>query len=118
MVFNFVGRLPDLEQANGRVKAVENGQRHGNVDNHSPSPDAEEVEVGRSEGGMSFDKRVDEPQRHICYQQEGDNLSPRFSSILLGSFASSPAGVQHKKCLHRGLQQGQYLSYKAISATW
>lgn len=42
-----------------------------------PSPLTEELEVRRSEARVSFDQRVDEPHRDVCYQQECHDLSTR-----------------------------------------
>lgn len=110
-----VGRLPDLEQTDGRVKPIEDGQRHGDVRDHGPRPDAEELEVRGPEGGMALDQRIDEPHGHVGHQQERDNLTARLAAVLLGAFAPTPARVQHEQGLQRGLQQAHDLGGQAIA---
>lgn len=41
--FEFVDRLPNVEEANRRVEAVEDGERHADVRYYHPSPLAEEL---------------------------------------------------------------------------
>jgi hypothetical protein len=75
--FELVGGFPDIEQADGGVEAIEDGQRHGYVSDDYECPLPEELQVGGPEAGVAFDQSVDEPHRDVGHQQEGHDLSSR-----------------------------------------
>lgn len=86
--FKLISGLPDIEQANRRVEAVEDGKRHRDVGDDHPSPLPEELQVRWPEACVSFDQSVDEPHRNVCDEQESHNLT------------TWPLGIDKKFKLH------------------
>lgn len=56
------------------MKAIEYGERHGNVGDDGPRPDAEESQMIRANPGTGFLQCVHRPQRYVDDYQEGDQL--------------------------------------------
>lgn len=101
---HFVGGLPDLEEADGGMEAVEDGQWHRDMRDYRPGPDAEEVQMRWSEGCLPLDQGVDEPDRHVCDQQECHQLPARLDAVLLSALAASPPGIHYEEGLQAGLE--------------
>jgi len=116
MSLGLVGDFPDFEEANGRMEAVEDGQRHGDVGDDRPAPDAEELQMGLSEDGASLDQGVHEPDGYVGHQQEGDDLPARLPPHLFVTLAPPMTGVQDEHGLQRSLHHSEHLCYNALHA--
>lgn len=105
VVLHLIGGLPDFEEADCRVEAVENGERHGDVRDDGPGPDSEEFEMLRSVLCVAFVQRVDGPHGHVGDEEEGDEFASRLAARLLHSPASTSTRVQDQQRLQRRLHQ-------------
>lgn len=114
MRLGLVRDFPHLEEANGRMEAVENGQRHGDVGDDRPAPDSKELQMALPEDGSSLDQRVDKPDGNVGHQQERDDLPAGLPSHLIGALAAPMAGVQDEHGLQRGLHHSKDLRYNAL----
>lgn len=75
--FKFICWFPNIEEANCRVEAVEDCERHWNVSDYHPSPLTVENQVRWAETCMSFYQRVYEPHWNIGDEKECDDLTTR-----------------------------------------
>lgn len=99
MSFGFVGDLPDLEEANGGMKAVEDGQGHGDMRDDCPHPHTEEVHMSGPEHSSSFDQGVHKPDGDVCYQKKGDDFASWLPPLLVAALAPPMAGIQDEEGL-------------------
>lgn len=86
------------------MESVEDGQWHRHMRDYRPGPDAEEVQMRGSEGCLAFDQGVDEPDRHVCDQQESHQFPARLDAVLLSPLAAAPPGIHYKQGLKAGLE--------------
>lgn len=78
--FHFIRPFPDLTQAHSRMKSVENRQRHRDVCDDSPSPQAIEMKLNRMRFRSRLFQSVYSPHRQICHEKESYYFPPRFLS--------------------------------------
>ena len=86
--------LPNLAEADGRVEAVENGERHRDVRDDRPHPlAAVEVDLDGVRVRPVGLQGVDRPHGEVADQEEGHDLPARLLSHLFLVVCESARGV-------------------------
>ena len=82
--------LPDLNENNTGVEPVEDEE--GERDSRNDSPSQQSVELGLDALGdvAVGHEGVEHPEGDVGEEEEGDDLSPRFGSLLSSCCAYSP----------------------------
>lgn len=110
--FHFIRSLPNFAQTNGAVEAIENGQRHWNVRDDGPCPQAVEIQLNRMTFGAWLFQRADGPHGQIGHQQKRDNLTAWFFAHMLGGGGIASTGIQDEHGLACGLYDRCKRRYK------
>ena len=104
---HLVRSLPNLAQTDGAVEPVEDGQRHGDVRDDGPRPEAVEVQLHGVRLCPGLLQRVDRPHRQIRHQQERHDLPAWLPPDLLRRGDRPPRRVQDEDRLERGLHDAR-----------
>jgi len=102
----FVSSFPDVEETHRRVEPVEDSERHADVCDDGPGPEAVEVQLHGVRLGPRLLQRVDRPHGQVGHQQEGDQLASGFAADLPGRGAAPARRVQDEHGLAGGLREG------------
>lgn len=85
------------------MEPVEDRQRHWDVGDNRPRPQAVEMQLHRVRLRPWLLQRVDRPHGQVRHQQERHDLPARLSAYLLGGGNRAPRRVQNKDGLTGGL---------------
>jgi len=95
--------LPNLSIDDGRMETVKDAQRQCHALHDGPRQETVEVELHRIGLHFLHLERVDEPQREIGDEQEGDRLSARFAIVLFRRAHPPTRHVRYEEHLRRHL---------------
>lgn len=92
------------------MEPVKDGQRHADMSDDSPCPDAKDSHVFGPKGGPPLDECVNYPETHVCHQQKRDILPAGLFPCLRLSLAPLPPGAHYKQCLQDRLHNRKHFS--------
>jgi hypothetical protein len=102
-VGGLVGRLPDVDEADGRVEAVEHGERQRHVAQHGPEHAAVEVEAVVARVLRLDLERLDDPHGHVANHQKRDQLATRLLEAQAARVAAPTQPVDDERRLQQHL---------------
>lgn len=89
------------------MKPIENRQRHRDMRDDRPSPIPKELQMRRPKFRPILLQCIYGPHRHICNDQESDQLPSRLPFRLLRVSGAPPPAVQNEHGLDAGLDEGK-----------
>lgn len=102
-VCRLVGRLPNVNKANGRVEAIEHSQRQRHVAQHGPQHAAVKVEAVVARVLRLDLKRLYDPHGHVAHHQESHQLAPRLLETQAARVAAAAQTINYKRRLQKHL---------------
>lgn len=82
ITLNFVSALPDITEAHRGMESKENGQRHSDVSDDSPSPEAVKVHLNWIRISAARFQRIDCPHGKIAHQKKRHHFTAWFAANL------------------------------------
>jgi hypothetical protein len=70
------------------------------MSDYRPTPFTKKVEVRGTKACAVLDKSIDEPNGHVCDQQERNDLTTRLCAILVMALGTTPPRVENEYGLH------------------
>lgn len=100
-----VAGLPYLGERDGRMEAMEDAQGQGDPLYDGPRQEPVELELHRVRLDLLRLERVDDPHRHVAYEQEGDDLPPGLRTVMLRQMDATARYVRYEQQLKDDLEE-------------
>ena len=108
VTLRLIGVLPDVDKTDGRVVAVEDGQRHGHVGDDAPGDESKDLDSRRMRSSVEDLERVDTPECRVADDEERHELSSGLQDLVALRDCRPAQSVEDEEGLNSRLEQSNY----------